>query len=67
MARDAKTGVQGVYVLDEDTTEANIEHWKAELTKKYETPDRYGNANKVEYTETTNGDGSRYINFWVSA
>lgn len=67
MARDLKTGIQGVYVLSDNTTEANIEHWKAELGKEYETPDQYGKANEVEYTETTNGDGSRYINFWISA
>ena len=67
MARDLKTGIQGVYVLSDDTTEANVKHWKNEMKVLYEASDQYGKPNEVEYTETTNGDGSRYINFWISA
>ncbi len=67
MARDAKTGIQGVYVLANNTTEANIKHWKNEMKVLYETPDQYGKTNEVEYTEGTDSEGARYINYWVSA
>lgn len=66
MARDTKTGVSGVYVLAENTTKANIEHWKTEMKTRYEAPDQYGNSKTIEYEESTDEDGSRYINFWVS-
>jgi len=65
MDRDTK-GTHGVYVLTKDMTQENIDHWKNGLIKEHEAPDQYGNSKTVEFEETAEEDGSRYINFWVS-
>jgi len=64
MTRDTK-GTHGVYVLADNTTEANIGYWKNEMKNRYETPDQYGKSMTIEYEETTKETGNRYINFWV--
>ena len=65
MARDSKGGTHGVFVLYDNTTKANIEHWKNGLKAQYESPDKYGKNKAIEFEEVTEEDGSRYINFWV--
>ena len=65
MARDTKSETHGVFVLDKNTTQANVEHWKNEMKSRHETPDQYGKIKAIEYEESTDEDGSRYINFWV--
>ena len=66
MASVTKVGINGVFVLAKNTTKANIEQWKGEMKSLYETPDQYGNSNTIKYEESTDDDGSRYINFSVS-
>ena len=65
MASVTKGGINGVFVLAKNTTKANIEHWKNEMKFRHETPDQYGNSLTVEYEETTDEDGSQYINYRV--
>lgn len=66
MARDLKSGIYGVFVLAENTTKANIEHWENEIKALHGTPDQYGNTKAIEFEEGIDEeDGSRYINFWV--
>ena len=65
MARDTK-GTHGVFVLTKDMTQENIDYWKDQMKALHEAPDQYGNSKTIEYEETTEEDGTRYINFWVS-
>tara|TARA_R110000824_G_scaffold49838_3_gene139635 strand:+ start:493 stop:690 length:198 start_codon:yes stop_codon:yes gene_type:complete len=65
MAIDSKE-LHGVYVLTKDMTKENIDYWKNEMKAEYGSPDQYGNSKTVEFEETTEDDGTRYINFWVS-
>ena len=65
MARDSKE-LHGVFVLTKNMTKENVEYWKNEMRTQHEAPDQYGNSKTVEFEETTEDDGTRYINFWVS-
>ena len=65
MDRDTK-GTHGVYVLTKDMTQENIDYWKSDMNARHEAPDQYGKSKTVEYEATTEDDGTRYINFWVS-
>ena len=42
----------------------NVQAYKDDIIKEYETPDQYGKTKTVEFEETKT-DTEHYVNYWV--